>query len=126
MQGFLLRLLITILGLWLAAVILPGVTIAGTLTFILSALLLGLVNAVIRPLAIILTLPISLVTMGSFLLVINAGMFGLVARFLDGFSVEGFWSALFGWLIVSITSTLASWYIGPSGRFEILIIERRP
>ena len=125
MQGFLLRLLITILGLWLTAAVLPGVTITGTGTFILAALLLGFVNAVIRPLAVILTLPLTLVTMGLFLLVINAGMFGLVARFLDGFSVAGFWSALFGSIIVSITSTWASWYIGASGRYEILIIEKR-
>ena len=126
MQGFLLRLLITIIGLWLADAVLSGVTIAGTGTFILAALLLGLVNAVIRPLAVILTLPLTLVTMGFFLLVINAGMFALVARFLDGFSVAGFWSALFGSIIVSITSTWASWYIGANGRYEILIIERHP
>ena len=125
MQGFLLRLLITIIGLWLADTVLSGVTISGAGTFILAALLLGLVNAVIRPLAVIFTLPLTLLTMGLFLLVINAGMFGLVARFLDGFGVAGFWSALFGSIIVSITSTLASWYIGANGRYEILIIERR-
>ena len=125
MQGFLLRLFITIIGLWLADTVLSGVTISGAGTFILAALLLGLVNAVIRPLAVIFTLPLTLLTMGLFLLVINAGMFGLVARFLDGFGVAGFWSALFGSIIVSITSTLASWYIGANGRYEILIIERR-
>ena len=116
---------ITIIGLWLADTVLSGVTISGAGTFILAALLLGLVNAVIRPLAVIFTLPLTLLTMGLFLLVINAGMFGLVARFLDGFGVAGFWSALFGSIIVSITSTLASWYIGANGRYEILIIERR-
>ncbi len=125
MQGFLLRLFITIIGLWLADTVLSGVTISGAGTFILAALLLGLVNAVIRPLAVIFTLPLTLLTMGLFLLVINAGMFGLVARFLDGFGVAGFWSALFGSIIVSITSTLASWYIGANGRYEILIIEKR-
>jgi putative membrane protein len=125
MQGFLLRLLVVIAGLWLAGAILPGVTIAGTGTFIMAALLLGLVNAVVRPIAVVLTFPITLFTMGLFLLVINAGMFGLVARFLDGFGVAGFWSALFGSIIVSITSTLASWYIGANGRYEILIIEKR-
>lgn len=125
MQGFILRLLITVVGLWLAQALVSGVHIQGTGTFILAALLLGLVNAVVRPLAIILTLPLTIVTMGLFLLVVNAAMFGLVARFLDGFSVAGFWSALFGWLIVSVTSTLASWYIGPRGRYEILVIQRR-
>lgn len=118
-------MLITVVGLWLAQALVSGVHIQGTGTFILAALLLGLVNAVVRPLAIILTLPLTIVTMGLFLLVVNAAMFGLVARFLDGFSVAGFWSALFGWLIVSVTSTLASWYIGPRGRYEILVIQRR-
>jgi putative membrane protein len=125
MAGFLLRLLIIVTGLWLAAAVLPGVTIDGVGTFILAALLLGFVNAVIRPVAIILTLPLTLLTMGLFLLVINAGMFGLVARLLDGFSVAGFWSALFGSIIVSITSAWASWFIGANGRYEVLIIERR-
>ena len=78
-----------------------------------------------RPVAILLTLPVTIVTLGLFLLVINAAMFGLVAAFLEGFSVSGFFSALFGWLIVSATSTMASWYIGPKGRYNVLIIERR-
>lgn len=125
MQGFAVRLLIAIVGLWLASVLVPGVSIQGAWTFIFAALLLGVVNALVRPLAVILTLPLTILTMGIFLLVINAAMFGLVARFLEGFSVAGFWSALFGWLIVSLTSTLASWYIGPKGRYEILVIHRR-
>lgn len=85
---------------------------------------LGLVNAVIRPIIFVLTLPITLLTVGLFIFVLNAAMFGLVAALLDNFQVAGFWSALFGSLIVSITTTVASWYIGPSGRFEILVVHR--
>jgi putative membrane protein len=74
---------------------------------------------------ILLTLPITLVTLGLFLLVVNAAMFGLVAWLLPGFVVSGFFAALFGWLIVSAVSWLASSYIGPQGRYQLLIIERR-
>ena len=124
MKGFVLRLLISALGLWLASAIVPGVRIEGFDTLLIAALLLGIVNAIIRPLIIILTLPITVLTLGIFLLVVNAAMLGIVASILDDFSVSGFFSALFGALIVSITGWIASWYIGPNGRFEILIIRR--
>jgi len=124
MNGFLLRTLISMLGLLVASGLLSGVEIYGAGTFLLSAILLGLVNAVIRPVAILLTLPLTVLTLGLFIFVVNAAMFGLVAALLDNFYVAGFWSALFGSLIVSITSTVASWYVGPKGRFEVLVIRR--
>jgi putative membrane protein len=125
MTGIILRTLIAMLGLYLASALLSGVQIEGTGSVIVAALLLALVNAFVRPVAILLTLPLTIVTLGLFLLVINAAMFGLVAAMLDGFSVAGFWSAVFGALIVSITSTIASWYIGPDGRYEVFVIRRR-
>lgn len=125
MQGIVLRTLITVLGLYLASVLVAGVSISGAWTFIFAAVLLGLVNAFVRPIAFVLTLPITLVTLGLFLLVLNAAMFGLVAAMLDNFVVSGFWSALFGAIIVSITSTVASWYIGPDGRIEVIVVTRR-
>jgi len=125
MTGILVRTLIIALGLGLATALIPGVTISGAGTLLVAALLLGLVNAIIRPLLVVLTLPLTLLTLGVFLLVINAAMFGLVAAMLDDFQVAGFFSALFGAMIVGLTSTLASWYIGPDGRYEVLIIERR-
>jgi putative membrane protein len=125
MQGILLRTAITILGLYLASRLIPGVSIEGTGTFILAAFLLGIVNALVRPLVFLLTLPLTVVTLGLFIFVLNAAMFGLVAAFLDQFAVSGFWAAIFGALIVSLTSTIASWYVGPDGRYEILVIRRR-
>ena len=124
MAGFLIRTLITALGLWLADAIVPGINIATPGTLVLAALLMGLVNALVRPIAIIFTLPLTIVTLGLFLLVINAAMFGLVAAFLDGFSVSGFFAALLGWFIVSLTSTVASWNIGSKGRYDVLVIKR--
>jgi putative membrane protein len=124
MAGIIVRTLISMLGLFLASALIPGVQIVGTGTFILAALLLGLVNGFVRPVAFLMTLPLTIVTLGLFLLVLNAGMFGLVAAVLDNFSVGGFGSAIFGALIVSITSTIASWYIGPKGQVEIFVIRR--
>jgi putative membrane protein len=125
MQGLIVRTAITMLGLFLASKLIPGVGIEGLGSFILAALLLGVVNALVRPVAFLLTLPLTIVTLGLFLLVLNAAMFGLVAALLDNFTIAGFWSAVFGAIVVSITSTIASWCVGPDGRYEILVIRRR-
>jgi len=124
MNGIILRTLIIMLGLFLASALIPGVEISGTGSFILAAALLGLVNAFVRPVAFLLTLPLTIVTLGLFLFVLNAAMFGLVASILDNFVVAGFWSAVFGAIVVSITSTMASWYIGPNGHYEVFVIRR--
>jgi putative membrane protein len=121
MPGFLIRMLITALGLWIAQAIIPGVEFADTGTLLLAAFLLGLVNAVVRPLIILLTLPITVLSLGLFLLVINAMMLSLVAALLQGFLLRGFFSALFGALVVSITSWIAAWYIGSAGHVELII-----
>jgi putative membrane protein len=120
--GFAIRLAITALGLWLAQQVVPGIQIDGTGTLVAAALLLGIVNAVVRPLALLFTLPITVLTLGLFLLVVNAAMFGLVAALLDDFHVTGFGAALLGSLVVSLTSWLASWYVGPKGRLEVLVV----
>ena len=122
MIGFAIRLGITALGLWLAQQIVPGIHIDGTSTLVAAALLLGIVNAVVRPLAVLFTLPITVVTLGLFLLVVNAAMFGLVAALLSGFHVAGFAAALLGSLVVSLTSWVASWYVGSKGRLEVLVV----
>lgn len=125
MRGVVVRLLIIMLGLLVASALVPGVNIEGLGNFILSAIMLGLVNVFVRPIAFLLTLPLTIVTLGLFLLVLNAAMFGLAAALLSGFYVSGFWAALFGALVVSITSTIASWTIGPDGRYEIYVVTRR-
>jgi putative membrane protein len=124
MPGFFLRLLIIALGLWLADALLDGVSVTGTFTLLLAALLLGFVNAVVRPLLLVLTLPITLLTLGLFLLVINAAMLGIVASVLPGFQIASIWSAIGAWLIVSLTGWLAAQFIGPRGRYEVLVVHR--
>ncbi len=125
MAGFVLRLLIVALGLWLASELVPGIVVRGVGTLLGAALLLGIVNAVVRPVLIILTLPATIFTLGLFLLVINAAMLGLVAWMFDNFAIAGFWSALFGAIVVSVTGWLASYFIGPRGRVEIIVVQRR-
>jgi putative membrane protein len=117
-------MLISAAGLWLASRLVPGVEIATTATLLLGALLLGVVNAVVRPVLIVLTFPITLLTLGLFLWVINAAMLGIVAWLLSGFEIAGLGSALLAAAIVSITSWLASRYIGPRGRYEVLVVRR--
>lgn len=125
MPGFILRLLIGAFGLWLASELVPGIEVRDGWTLLGAALLLGIVNAVVRPLLVILTLPITLLTLGLFLLVINAATLGLVAWMLDGFTITGFWPALFGAVVVSVTGWLASAFIGPRGRVEVIVVQRR-
>ncbi len=124
MVGFLIRLAICAFGLWLASKLVPGFRIEGGGTLVLAAFLLGLVNAVVRPLVVLLTLPLTLVTLGLFLLVVNAAMIGLVAALLDDFTISGLLPAILGWLVVSLTNWFASGYIGPSGRVEVMVIRR--
>ena len=124
MPGFLIRLGIGALSLWLASAIVPGLHIEGVGTLVLAALLLGIVNAVVRPLVVLLTLPLTIVTLGLFLLVVNAAMLGLVASLLEHMRIDGFFAALLGSLVVSVTGWVASGWIGPSGRIELLVVER--
>jgi putative membrane protein len=118
MKGFLLRLLITALGLWVADRLLPGITITGTGSLIVSALLLGFVNAVIRPVILILTLPLTVVTLGLFVLIVNGISLGIAAWLVPGFQIAGLWSATLGAILVGLTSWAASAFIGGSGKIE--------
>ena len=120
MAGFNLRGLIAALGLWAATEILDGFTIDSPWTLVGAGLLLGVVNAIVRPFALLLSLPALLLTLGLFLLIINAAMLGLVAAMLPGFKIAGFWTAVGGALIVSIVSWIGSWFIGSRGRVEVI------
>ncbi|HEY8053531.1 MAG: phage holin family protein [Steroidobacterales bacterium] len=118
MTGFLLRAVITAIGLWLATVWVPGVHIDGVGTLLLAGVLLGVVNAIVRPIAFILTLPITILTLGLFLFVLNAAMVGLVAWILPGFHLPapgGFKAALLTAIIVWLTGWVGSWFIGHRG-----------
>ena len=118
MKGFLTRLLITALGLWLAATIVPGISFVGWQTLLIAALLLGIVNAVVRPLLILLTLPLTLVTLGLFLFVVNGLSLKIVAWLVPGFHVIGLGAAMLGAIVVGVTGWFANSFVGEGGRIE--------
>src|SRR5580658_4359643 len=121
MLGFLIRATLVALGLWLATAWVRGVYIDSPSTLILAGILLGVVNSIVRPIAILLTLPMTIVTLGLFLLVINAGMVALVAWMLPGMHVAGFGPAFWTAILVSLVSTVGSWFVGPKGKVEIMV-----
>jgi putative membrane protein len=109
---FIAQLLISALSLGVAAYIVPGIHVDDLLTLLIAAFLLGIVNAIVRPILFILTLPVTIVTLGLFLFVVNAAMLALVAWILPGFSISSFGAAFLGWLIVFITSSIATKLFG--------------
>jgi putative membrane protein len=119
MVGFLFRAVLSMLGLWIATRWISGIRIDDAQTLVLAGVVLGVVNAIIRPITVILTLPLTILTLGLFLLVVNAGMLGLTAWLLRGFHVADFRAALLASLLVSLTGWIGSMFIGPRGRFEV-------
>lgn len=108
MIAFFIRLIATAAGFWLAAELLPGVSYSDLGSLLLAALVLGLINAVVRPLMVLFTLPLTVISLGLFLLVINAAVIGLTAWILPGFRIDGFVPALLTWVIVAVASWVAS------------------
>ena len=115
MTGFIVRALIAALGLWLASRIVPGIEVRSAGSLIAAAILLGIANAIVRPILILFTLPLTILTLGLFLLVINGLMLKLVAVFLHGFIVHGLWAAILGSIVVSLTGWAGSAFIGSRG-----------
>lgn len=121
MDRFLIRALVAALGLWVADGLIDGISFDSVGWLLGSAIVLGVINAIVRPLALVLTLPITVVTLGLFLLVLNAGMLALAGWLVPGFHIAGFWSAFWGSIIVSLVSALGSWFFGPKGGIEISV-----
>lgn len=123
-MGFLIRMAITAAGLWVASELVSGFSVRDGSTLVWAAIVLGIVNAVVRPIAVVLTFPFTLLTLGLFLWVINAAMIGLAAWFLDGFEIAGFGSALLGAFLVSLTGWIGNAFIGERGRYEVVMTRR--
>jgi putative membrane protein len=116
MARFLLHWLMTAVALGIAARLVPGVRVASPQVLIIAALVLGFVNAIVRPILVLLTLPLTVLTLGLFYLVVNGAAFGLAAALVPGFSVASLGSAILGALIVALVSGLVSWLLVPSPR----------
>jgi putative membrane protein len=122
-MGFILRVVVNVLAIVLAASIVPGVRLDGVLSAVAAGLLLGIVNAIVRPVLLILTLPITLVTLGLFLLVLNGICLWLVAAVVRGFHVAGLWPAILAALVVSVVSWIGTVLVSDTGK--LVVITRR-
>ena len=112
MLRFIVQFLVTCLALWLAAQVVPGVGFTDTPSLLLAAILLGVANAIVRPILTIVTFPLTIITFGLFLLVVNAAVIGLVAMLLGGFVVDGLWAGIGAAIVTGIVSWIAGWFIG--------------
>jgi putative membrane protein len=124
MMLFIVRAAIVAVGLWIATKLFAGLAFDGPWTLVFAAVVLGIVNAVVRPIAVILTLPLTLLSLGLFLLVINAGMLALVAWLLEGFTISSFWTAFGASIVVSLTSWAASSLLGDNRKLAAMTNKR--
>ena len=107
-MGFLIRLIVNAVALICVAYVVPGIHVSGIGGALIAALILGIVNAILRPILVVLSLPLELVTLGLFTLVINALLFWLVGALHVGLTVDGFWPAFWGALVMAIVSWILS------------------
>lgn len=112
MARFLVQFLFAIAGFWAAQAWVPGIEVHGWTSLVIAALLLGIANAIVRPILVVLTFPVVFITFGLFLLVINAAMLGLVGWLMKGLQVDGFWPAFFGAIVIGIASWIGSKLVG--------------
>jgi len=117
--NFIINILVSAVAVLIASNLLPGVTLDSFWTSLLVALVLAFMNSVVKPILTILTIPITLFTLGFFLLVINAGIILLTDKLVDGFQVNGFWWALLFSFILTITTSVLNMLIGNKGEQDI-------
>jgi putative membrane protein len=125
MKGILIRWLILTVAILSAAYLLDGMEVRGFISAFFAAAVLGILNAVLRPVLIILTLPLNILSLGLFTFVINAFLLKMASGVIPGFEVHGFWPALFGSLIISLVSWLLSSLINDRGRVEVIDLKKR-
>ncbi|MGD0275876.1 MAG: phage holin family protein [Syntrophales bacterium] len=124
-MGLLIRWLIQTAAILTASYLLEGIHVSGFLSAFFAAALLGILNALLRPILFILTLPINILTFGLFTFVINALLLKMVSGVIPGFEVHGVWTAIFGALIISVISAILNLVVGDSGRVDVIDLKRR-
>jgi len=125
MKGILIRWIINAVALILASRVIKGIEVDHVLAAFVAAAVLGVMNAVVRPILILLTLPITLLTLGLFILIINGFMLYVAGAVVRGFHVTGFWSSVFGALFLSVISWIANAFINDRGRIEYIEVHTR-
>jgi len=124
-MGILIRWLILTAAIIIASYLINGIVVSGFFSAFFAAAILGVLNAFFRPILLILTLPINILTLGLFTFVINAVLLKMASGVISGFQVHGFWSAVFGALIISIVNWLLTSFINDRGRVEYLDLRKR-
>lgn len=125
MHGFLIRSVVNAVALWLTSLLFDGIYAESALVFVAAALVLGFLNALLRPLLLILTLPINVLMLGLFTFVINGFLLHLTGQLVPGFHVHGLWTSILGALMLSVFSFLLSLFLSDRGRVEYVYVERR-
>jgi putative membrane protein len=123
MQGLVIRWLVSALALWLTAAIVPGIAVRTPGALLGAAAIIGILNAFVRPVIVLLTLPLTVVTLGLFVLIINAAMLKIASSLVPGFVVQGWLSAIAGWLLLSLFTFLINVVIGETG-IEVIQVRR--
>ncbi|MDD5558552.1 phage holin family protein [Candidatus Methylomirabilis sp.] len=119
-MGFLIRLFLNALALLIVSTVIPGIEVRGVLPALAAAFFLGVINAFVRPVIMILTLPLTIMTLGLFIPLLNAALLKLVSLMISGFEVHGFWSAVFGAILLSLISGLLNLFVNDRGRVEVI------
>lgn len=125
MKGLVLRWLIMTVSIIFTSYLVSGIYVSGFFSAFFAAVILGILNAVFRPIVIFLTLPINIMTLGLFTFIINALMLKLASGFISGFEVRGFWAAVVGSLIISVINWLLTAFVNERGRVEYIDLHRR-
>lgn len=125
MKGLFVRWLMLTVAIMAAAYLLPGIEVSGFFSAFFAAAILGILNALLRPLLLLLTLPLNILTLGLFTFVINALMLMMVSGVISGFHIAGFWSAVFGSLIIGVISWLLTSMINDQGKMEVITLQQR-
>jgi putative membrane protein len=124
MRGLIIRWITTAVALWLTSLIVKGIEVERLASLFVAAVVLGIFNAILRPLVLLITFPINLLTLGLFTFVVNGAMLKLTSDVVRGFSVTGFWSAVIGALLLSGFSFAINLFISDTGRIQYLYVER--
>jgi len=123
MQGLLIRWALNAFALWLVDQLVDGIHIDGVASLSFAALMLGVLNAILRPLLLVVTLPINLLTLGLFTLIINGAMLKLAAAAVRGFTIDSFWSAVLGAVLLGVISFFLNLFVADSGRIQYIYVE---
>ena len=124
MRGFVGRLVINLLLLAFVAWVVPGIEIRGFFALIFAGIILAVLNAFVRPILILITLPLSILTVGLFVFIINGFIFWLASHIVKGFDISSFWTAVWGAFIYSVASLLVNMFLSDAGRIEIIHFRR--